>query len=133
MASGYNKFERDVIVGEGLARFRNLKQKVEENKRPMYRTANWNEYQRNLDKVMKRNNWYGTETESVVFVQATPGEILRKAVQKEANLSGVKVKVVEKEGKDIKSMLQRSDVQPRKKCHKENSIVCMVKLADVPE
>ena len=91
----------------------------------MYRTAIWNEYQRSLDKILKSKNWYGSDTESVVFVQATPGEVLRKAVQREANLSRLKVKVVEKGGADLKSLLQRSDVQPMKSCHKNNCVVCL--------
>ena len=33
--SGYNKLEKDVIVGEGLARLCNLKKQVEDGLRPM--------------------------------------------------------------------------------------------------
>ena len=58
--------------------------------------------------VMRQNLFF--------FVQATPGEVLRKSVQREAKLSEVKVKVVEKGGTDIKSLLQHSDVQPMKSC-----------------
>ena len=39
-------------------------------------------------------------------------------VQKQADISEVKIRVVEKGGKDVRSLLQRSDVQPPRKCHK---------------
>ena len=47
-----------------------------------------------------------------MFVQATPKEILKKAVQSEAESIGLKIKVIEKGGRDVKSILQRSDIQP---------------------
>ena len=40
------------------------------------------------------------EYETVVFVQATPNEVLKKAVQNEADQSGVKIRVVEKGRKE---------------------------------
>ena len=41
---------------------------------------------------------------------------LRRKVQEIADMSGFKIKVVEKGGKTIKSMLRKSDVEPPKKC-----------------
>ena len=125
LISGYNKTERDIIVGEGLARFANLMDKVKNGHRPLYRTSEWNKYDRAVDKILKKKNWYGKDTETVVFVQATPGEVLKKAIELEAKGVGLKVKVVEKAGRDIKSILQRSDVQPNKTCLKDNCIVCL--------
>ena len=123
--SGYCKLERDIIVTEGISRLKNLIEKVNEEERPFYRNGDWMKIERSIDKVLKKRSWCGKNTETVVFVQATPEEVLKKAVQTEADLSGIKVRVVEKGGRSIKSLLQRSDIQPNKKCYQDNCIICL--------
>ena len=125
MNSGYCKLERDVIITEGISRLNNLIEKVGNGERPLYRNGHWKKYDRSLDKMLKKRSWFGINTESVVFVQATPGEVLKKAVQSQADLCGLKIRVVEKGGRNIKSILQRSDVQPSTKCYKDNCVVCL--------
>ena len=123
--SGYNKLERDVIVGEGLARLCNLKKQVEDGLRPMYRTAEWQQHERIIGKKLKRKSWYGANVESVVFCQATPNEILRKSLQEEVKKSGLNIRVVEKGGRNVKSLLQRSDVKPEISCNDPSCVVCL--------
>ena len=48
-------------------------------------------------------------------MQATPGEMLR-SMQKVADGTEFKIKVVERGGKTVKSMMQRSDMEPSKRC-----------------
>ena len=98
-----------------MARFRKLTEKVERGQRPMYRTANWMQYERDIEKNLNKKKWYGANIETVVFVQATPNEILKKAVQLEADSIGLRIKVIEKGERDVKSILQRSDIQTEKK------------------
>ena len=63
--------------------------------------------------------------ETVEFCQAIPNEILRKAVQEEAGKSGLNIRIIEKGGRRIKSMLQRSDVKPEKSCNDPTYVVCL--------
>ena len=54
--------------------------------------------------------------DSVLFVQATPGEVLKRQIQEVVKKHKLKIKVVEKGGRSIKSVLQRSDVEPSSSC-----------------
>ena len=116
---------RVVIVGEGLARLDKLMKKVEEGAGLLYRTAVWRQYDRVACKKLKRKSWYGANVETVVFVQATRNEVLRKAVQAEADKSELRIRIVEKGGRNRKSVLQRSDVKPDKICNDPSCVVCL--------
>ena len=91
----------------------------------MYRTAEWQQHERIIGKKLKRKSWYGANVESVVFCQATPNEILRKSLQEEVKKSGLNIRVVEKGGRNVKSLLQRSDVKPEKSCNDPSCVVCL--------
>ena len=75
--------------------------------------------------VQKDWGWFGAETQSVIFVQATPGEILKKEIEGVMKRCGFKIKVVERSGRSVMSMLQRSDVSPQMNCYDKNCPVCM--------
>ena len=123
LTSGYNEHERRVVVKEGLARFANLKDKVDAGKRPLYRKASWMKEERGLQKILKSKKWAGN-AESVVFVQSTPDEALKKSIQEVANKSAFKIRVVERGGRTLKSILQKSNVIPNKRCWDESCPVC---------
>ena len=72
---------------------------------------------------MKSKSWFG-KSDSVVFVQSTPGEILRRNVQKLMVDKGFNIRVVEQGGQTVKSILQRSDVSPCLFCGDEDCSVC---------
>ena len=114
--SGYSEGERSQIVKEGRAIYFNILEKVEKGERPLYRPAGWFRKERALGKVRSEKNWYGVTKDTVVFVQATPGEILKKEVQAVVKAHGMKVRVVESGGKSLKRSLQRSDVEPGQSC-----------------
>ena len=84
-----------MIVKEGLARVKNLKRKEELGARPVYRMASWNKKERGVEKKLKAKKWAGN-CESVLFVQAIPGEELMNKIQEVANRTEFKIKVVEK-------------------------------------
>ena len=52
--------------------------------------------EREVHKLKKQRKWYGKTKDAVIFMQATPGECLKKAVQEVCDRSGLRVKVVEK-------------------------------------
>ena len=125
MTSGYNEGEREVIIREGVSRYWNVVKLVDRGLRPLYRSSAWKKEERALEKKVKGRSWYG-DKESVVFVQATPGEALRKKVQDIMISNGFKVKVAEKGGRQVKSLLQKSDVMPRMTCPDPTCRVCEV-------
>ena len=121
--SGYSREERDEFVCEGRARYSNLMAKVARGERPLYRSSAWMKEKRGMDKIRKQKGWHGG-ADTVLFVQSTPKEILRKEVQGQMDKLGMKVKVVEKGGRSIKSLLQRSDVEPNPRCKFTECVVC---------
>lgn len=124
LTSGYKEQERKVIVKEGLARIKNLKAQVASGKRPLYRKASWKKEERGIQKKLKAKRWAGN-AESVIFVQSTPNEILKKSIQRVANETAFKIRVVEKGGRTLKSLLQKSDVIPNKRCWDKECPICL--------
>ena len=61
---------------------------------------------------------------SVVFVPATPGSELKKSYEKCIRESDLGIKVVEKSGRMIKNIVQKSDPFKKAKC--EDSNKCMI-------
>ena len=124
MRSGYSVDERTVIEKEGRARYENIIRQVEGGMRPLYRNSDVNKYQREVVKLKKQRNWYGKSNGSVLFVQATPGERLRSAIQQVCDKSGMRIKLVEKGGRTAMQILQKSDIDPVEGCKKDNYLIC---------
>ena len=59
----------------------------------------------------------------IPFAVPSLAEVLKKAIQEDADKSRLTIKVVEKGGWYIKSVVQRLDVQPNKKCNKPSCII----------
>ena len=125
MVSGYSLKEREIIVKEGRNRYFNVRTLADNGTRPLYRPSSWMKEERAVKKKIKGKTWYGKTFDSVMFVQSSPGEILRREIQKIMNDSGFKVRVVEKGGRQLKSILQRSDIEPQKHCFDEECPVCL--------
>ena len=123
LLSGYSQKEREIIVSEGVSWYTNLVKQAETGSRPLYRTSHWKREERAIARLVKERTW--RKIDSVIFVQATPGEILRKEVRKIVNGAGFNVKVVEKGGRNMRSVLQRSDVSPPAKCMDGDYPICM--------
>ena len=64
------------------------------------------------------------DDESVIFVPATPHSELQKMYRSEIINSGLKIRTVERAGKSMKSILQRSDPFTPKDCGKPDCLVC---------
>ena len=124
MISGYNLKERGVILAEGRARYSNLLSKVNSGERPLYRPSFWQKEERAVSKEIKRRRWYG-DSDAVIFVQSTPGEILKKGIEGVMKGNNMNVKVVEKGGRTFKSILQRSAVQKKMRCEDPDCPVCL--------
>ena len=129
LLSGNNFHEREIIVKEGTARYRNIVSEANNGLRHLYRAATWKREERSLKKKASVRTWYGNKSDSVLFVQSTPNEVLKKEVQKIVRSSGFKVKVVEQGGRPVRSLLQRSDVDPVLNCGLPECVVCGTKAS----
>ena len=124
LKSGYTMKERELIIREGTARYRNVVKSVSRGERPLYRSASWRKEERALGNLVKARSWYSPH-DTVLFVQATPGEVLRRRIEDVVRKSGFKVKVVERGGRQVKSLLQKSDVHPQDQCWDNGCHVCL--------
>ena len=77
-------------------------------------------------KTVKKREWFRADGkyESVMFVQPTPGSVLKAEVQKIARRNKLKIKVVEKAGSTVKKVLQRSDPYERHCCGRAGCPMC---------
>ena len=78
MRSGYSVKERRQIEFEGTRQYRNVVSRVEAGERKLYRSANEAKLERAVGKKVKECKWWGKAYDTVMFVQATPNEFLRK-------------------------------------------------------
>ena len=60
----------------------------------------------------------------VIFSPYTPGSVLQQKYQSEVDRQGIRIRVVEKAGRSIKSMIQRSDPFWIEKCDRQPCMVC---------
>ena len=86
-----------------------------------YRIGRWSEGERHPQRPRTTNKyqWYtmGGRYESVMFVQATPKSELRRRL-------GMKIRIIEKAGATIKSLLQRSNPFGIMKCGHDQCKMC---------
>ena len=123
--SGYNKRFRAEVVTSALNAYRIIQQKDKDGIQPMYRHKEWNKKEREENKKGKKLDWFKKKgEETVIFIPATPRSELKKQLEEEVKKSKVKVKIVERAGKTLKNILQRSDPFKKKQCDKKET--CMV-------
>ena len=126
---GYTEGYRKNTLGHAIRIFDKMKADEKTGIRPLYRPRNWNEEERNINKKKKRHNW-STKGGYVapIMVPSTPGgelyKILKEVAEKEAAEGGVKFKIVEKGGRSIKGMVQKSNPTATEGCSSENCKVC---------
>ena len=95
-----------------------IRAKDREGIQPMYRPKNWNLKSRELEKRTKKENWFKKKGEdTVIFIPATPNSELKKEFDRVIRKGEIKIKVVERAGKNSKVdfrnpiHLQRSHVK----------------------
>ena len=125
--SGYSEKERMIIEREGRNQYKNIVKMSDIGCRPMYRGSDWCKQERAVSKLRSRKEWYGKKNDAVIFAQATPEEVLQREIQKVVNSSGLRLKVVERGGKSLKGVFQRSDVMPDSRCWKDDCVVYSTK------
>ena len=111
--SGYSERYRQQVMESVLAGWDKMVKEQEEGRRPINRAGEWQADQRKMDKKKKKNSWYkagGFST--VIFCPYTPGgELARRWRQIEARgaeTRGWRFKVVERAGRQVRSLLCRN-------------------------
>ena len=93
--------------------------------RPIHRPRNWRREERRKEKEQKRKDWYrngGFDT--VLFTTMTPDGKLKRMYENEIRKSGLRIKVVERSGKTLKSQLQTSNPFKQKRCGRGDCFIC---------
>ena len=111
--SGYSERYRQQVIRSVLSGWDKMVKEQEEGRRPINRAREWQADQRKMDKTKKKNSWYkagGFST--VIFCPYTPGgELARRWRQIEARgaeTRGWRFKVVERAGRQVRSLLCRN-------------------------
>ena len=78
-------------------------------------------------KMNRNESWYlkDKKSETVMYVNATPNERLKKKIEQLAKKRRIKVKVVERRGNTVKKLIQKSDPFSKVKCGENDCIICM--------
>ena len=77
-------------------------------------------------KMNRNESWYlkDKKSETVMYVNATPNERLKKKIEQLAKKRRIKVKVVERRGNTVKKLIQKSDPFSKVKCGENDCIIC---------
>ena len=66
--------------------------------------------------------------DQTVIVPPTPGEISKERLQEEAKICRMNIRIVEKTGRTVKSLVQRSDPSKKGSCWDPECVVCKTKV-----
>ena len=112
--SGYDKKFRHQVITRALHKYDNSNDQVSTPE----------------NRSNSKHKWYdkkgNKEFDSVMFVEATQDSILKRKVQEAAKKNNVKIKVIEKVGCTLKSLIQKSRPFERMKCERNQCIVCNI-------
>ena len=123
--AGYNERFRVGVLNQALARFEGMVKADLEGKQPLYRDSTWWNDPANCRKQKKKKDWT-QGSDGVIFVQSTPnGELAKKFRETIKKFpSSVKLKVVEKGGRTLKSTLVKTNPSRNIGCNTDNCLPC---------
>ena len=123
--SGYEKLFRYHVVNGAMKAYERLQEMERLGIRPVNRPKGWEIERRRKEKAEKKKGWYKEGGfDSVLFVSMTPNSELKRAYEKEIRRSGLRIKVVERTGRSLKSQLQCSDPFREDHCGRLDCLVC---------
>ena len=131
--SGYTQKFRTEILDSGMKAYQKMLEEDKNGTKPLYRSRNWNEEERQASKTKKKFNWWNTEKskiqyKTVLFVTPTPGGVLAKALRKreeELNRNNPeRIKIEEKGGLKIKDILTSKNPFEKSKCAQKSCPLC---------
>ena len=129
LKSGYPGVYREQVIKSGLQAYRKIVERADSGVRPIHRTDNLDRVAREQARTWKRVSWYrrGGYT-TTLFVPPTPGSGLKNLLQQaEARVcqgTGTRIRVVERAGRTLKSMLYTSDPSTKISCSLSDCMPC---------
>ena len=122
--SGYKKEMRYHVVKSAINAYMQIREKEQLGIRPIHRPRNWRREERRKEKEQKKKDWYRTGGfDTVLFTAMTPNGKL-KMYENEIRRSGLRIKVVERSGRTLKSQLQTSNPFKQRQCGREDCFIC---------
>ena len=131
--SGYNRKYRAEILDSAFKAFEKMLEDDRKNVKPLFRSRDWNKAEREATKRNKKIHWYRNEEskiqyKSILFVPPTPGGVLAKQMkerEEELNkFSDERIKIVEKGGRNIESLLAKKDPFGKENCTEKLCPLC---------
>ena len=125
--SGYNHQFRKQITHSALNKYKQIVEKDKTGESPMYRNKDWKRNERIKKKQQSKTKWFKkgkTKYMSTIFVPATPNSTLQKEYKRVIKKHNINIKVIEKAGRQIKSILQKSDPFKPNKCQDKECFPC---------
>lgn len=132
--SGYSEKFRKEIMNSAWKAFEKMLDEDAKGTKPLFRHREWNRKEREKFKKSNKLKWYKNtknseiEYRSVLFVPPTPGGILAKELKIRENEinrnSKERIKIVEKSGQSIESMLSNKDPFEKENCLEEACPIC---------
>ena len=123
--SGYEQEIRYDITKSAINAYQIMMENEANDIRPINRPKNWHRMERIKQKETKRREWYkqgGFDT--VLFVPSTPKGKLKHVYENEIKKSGIRMKVVERTGRTLKSQLQTSNPFRTGGCTRADCLIC---------
>ena len=123
--SGYGMEDRVRMYRAAKKRYDEMIRRDTEGTEPLYRSKDWNRSERVKEKERKKRTWFkGDGSDAVFFVDATTESALAERCREEFRKAGLKVKVVERSGRSIKSKLVKSNPFKKQGCGRAGCQVC---------
>ena len=121
--SGYTAEARLNILKSGIEAFERQVERDKDGIRPLYRPKGYKEEERRKKKARNKTSWY-MPYDSVLFIPPTPkGELLEKMkdIVKKVGNEEITIKIVERAGRKIRSMLP--GIKEETNCKREDCFV----------
>ena len=125
--SGYGVEERVKVYRLAKRKYDEMLRKDAGGEIPLYRGKNWNRSERLRAKELKKKTWFKGKRDvldAVFFVKATPGSALAEKCKMEFKRSDLRINVVERTGRSVKSCLVKSNPFKKVGCSRESCVVC---------
>ena len=126
---------RKQVTNAALNKYKSIVKKDKSGECPMYRNKEYKKRERYRKKQQNKSRWYKkgkTDYKSIIFVPATPNSRLQKQYKQVIKKHKVNIKVIEQAGKQLKTILQKSDPFKQVNCQDENCFPCLSNKSGKP-
>ena len=122
--SGYYQAFRYAVANSAINAYETIRDRETQGIRPMHRPKNWQRAERIEEKERKKKTWYKQGFDSVLFVPTTPDGKLKKMYEEVIRRSGMRLRVIERTGRTLKSQLQTTNPFKDPNCGRADCFVC---------